>query len=667
MSAVLAQVFGGWRGALWLAAATVVLAVLPLFFGPTSYFIYLIFNVFLFAVFGHAWNLLAGFCGLLSFGTQVYIGLGGFTVAIFTYYIGLDLWVAIVLGGVVAALFAWLLAVPVHTRFSGVRIWKPLAVAVALWLLYEVVIAINPALNIVEQSYVRRVMALLLIFLGALPLMRLQGAYFAVATWLIAEAVGAVFSEWSFIGAGGGMQVVSQVTIPELYWAGLILLVLSTLVIWRLLRSRYGLALTAVRDSEEAAETVGIDIRRIKMGVFVLSGALVGLAAGLFYADSVIITPPAAFTVTWSAYFVFVVVAGGMGTLPGPIIGAIVFVVADRIIGAYFDSGLLIIGALSILLILFAPRGAMGLFNDLRHGEASLAGAESPGMRAIRVALGIRSARARRAPGVVGAFLVCGSPLPLMRPDNPPWQPIVAGFEKARASLQALEPDAVVIYSTQWLAVLDQLWQAHPRLVGLHVDEDWHDLGNLRFDLKVDRDLALACVEATRMAGVKAKGVDYDGFPVDSGTIVANALLNPSGAIPSVMCANNLYHDADQTRRLGEIAAAKAVDQGKRVVVIAVGALSANTHRQAVPFEEDGFSNAADDAWNRELLSALERNDMAALQDLLPVYAREAKADMGMKHLAFLLGAIGGHYEKAIVHGYAPVYGAGGCVVEFRV
>ncbi|MFX8453403.1 hypothetical protein ABTL48_20630, partial [Acinetobacter baumannii] len=91
-------------------------------------------------------------------------------------------------------------------------------------------------------------------------------------------------------GAGGGMQIKSTVTLPQLYYAGLVLLVVATAVIWRILRSRYGLALTAVRDDEEAARTVGIDIRRMKMVVFLAAGIFTGLAAGLFYMDAVIIT-----------------------------------------------------------------------------------------------------------------------------------------------------------------------------------------------------------------------------------------------------------------------------------------------------------------------------------------------------------------------------------------
>ena len=205
------------------------------------------------------------------------------------------------------------------------------------------------------------------IFLGALPLLKLQGAYFAIATWLVAESVATVFNEWEVVGAGGGMQIKSDVTLPQLYYASLALLVVMTLVIWRLLRSKYGLALTAVRDDEEAAQTVGVDIRRMKTVVFLVAGAFSGLAAGLYYMDSVIITPPAAFTISWSAYFVFVVVAGGMGTLPGPIIGAVIFVIIDRLLAGYAGKGLLVLGLASMILMFVMPRGVMGIVHWFRH------------------------------------------------------------------------------------------------------------------------------------------------------------------------------------------------------------------------------------------------------------------------------------------------------------
>ena len=216
-----------------------------------------------------------------------------------------------------------------RTSLIGPAVLKPVAVAVAVWIGYEILVYYDPWWDVFGDPYVRRVMILLIIFLGAMPLLTLEGAYFAVATWLIAAAVGTVFNEWKLVGAGGGMRIPSSVSLEEMYYVGLILLVFATWIIRSLLNSRIGLALTAVRDDAEAAGTVGVDVAKVKLLAFVLSGALTGLAASLYFVEAVSLTPPSAFTVFWSAYFVFVAVAGGMGSLSGPIVGALIFVV-DR-------------------------------------------------------------------------------------------------------------------------------------------------------------------------------------------------------------------------------------------------------------------------------------------------------------------------------------------------
>lgn len=658
-----------------LGLLILILLVLPLLLPPQSYLTYLLFTVFLYASFGHAWNLLAGYGGLLSFGNQVYIGIAGFALAILFYYGHVNVWLAWPVGGLVAALFAWLLTVPVSERWSGRNLWKPVLVALGLWALYELALVLNPSLDVFGQVYIRRVAILLLIFLGALPLLRLQGAYFAVATWLIAEAVGSVFNEWNLLGAGAGMQIKSNATIGQLYYAAFGLLVVATAAIWRVLRSRYGLALTAVRDDEEAAQTVGIDIRRVKRLVFLLAGALTGLAGGLYYIDAVIITPPSAFSVFWSAYFVFVVVAGGMGTVAGPIIGGALFVIVDRVLSGYLAKGLLVLGVVSILIILLAPRGVMGLVQDLRHRAARKDQREdardaSPTPAPIRALLGAPTrgvAVERRRPGVACALLVSGSPLPLMRPDNPPWAALVRGYDAARVALSAARPDALLIYSTQWIAVVDELWQARPRVVGLHVDENWHDVGNLRFDIRIDTALTQACIAGSAEIGVSARGVDYDGFPIDTGTIVAHSLLNPDSRTPLVVAANNIYHDWETTRRLGEMAVGKAVEQNKRVAVVGVGGLDGASFRHQIDLAEDRFASDDADAWNRDVLAAMENGDVDAVLELCPLYVKAARVDMGFKHFAWILGALGGRFSSAVVHGYGPTYGAGAAVVEFRV
>ena len=659
----------GWPARAWLAALLAAAIALPWLVAEQSYLVYLVFTFFVFATFGHAWNLLAGYCGLLSFGNQVYVGVGGFALAILYFYGDVNVWIALILGGAVAGLFAFLLAVPVRESLIGPRVWRPVAVALAAWVAYEIAIAYWPAVDIVGETYVRRVMILLLIFLGALPLLRLQGAYFAVATWLIAAAVGSIFNEWKLVGAGGGMQIKTDATQVEMYYAGLVLLVAATWVVHRILSGRYGLALTAVRDDEEAAATVGIDIRKVKLLVFVVAGTMTGLAAGLYYIDAVIITPPAAFTIFWSAYFVFIVVAGGMGTLAGPIIGAAIFVIVDRVLSGITEYPLLVLGIAAIVLIFLLPRGVMGIvgalchLDDSRRGRAELV--EALGLsglyRLLRIGAG------RRQPGVVAAFLIPGHPLPVLKPDNPPWAELVAGMRAAGQALRAARPDLILVYSTQWIAVLDQLWQTRPRLRGTHVDENWYEYGDLEYDIDIDVDFAEACVSASRLAGVRAKGVSYDGFPIDTGTIVACSALNADGRLPMAIAANNVYHDWDTTRRLGEMAANQAVAQGRRVAVVGVGGLSGRMFHREIDIADDHIAEVEDDRWNRRMLELLERGEAAELAAQLGRYAEAAKVDMGFKHLAFVLGAIGDSYHGAKVHAYGPLYGSGAAVLEFHL
>ena len=114
---------------------------------------------------------------------------------------------------------------------------------------------------------------------------------------------------------------------------------------------------------------------------------------------------------------------------------------------------------------------------------------------------------------VVSAFLVPGSPLPLLRPDNPPWSRLASGFRTAQRALNMSRPDLILVYSTQWLAVLDELWQARPNLAGTHVDENWYEYGDLDYEIRIDTEFALACVEAAKQGGFSSKGVDYGGFP----------------------------------------------------------------------------------------------------------------------------------------------------------
>lgn len=266
---------------------------------------------------------------------------------------------------------------------------------------------------------------------------------------------------------------------------------------------------------------------------------------------------------------------------------------------------------------------------------------------------------------LVSAFLVHGSPLPQLCPDVPNWQRFQQAMRQAGAALRASRPDVVLVYSTQWFAVLDEIWLTRRRSEDIHVDENWHEFGELAYDLYSDVNLANACIEACRAQGVNARGADYQGFPIDTGTIVASTALGVgSEELPLVVASNNLYDNAEATEKLAAIAVACAAEQGKRVAVVGIGGLSGSLFTKPIETQDDRIVHAEEDAWNRKVLALIEAGDVDALREVLPAYAAEARVDMGFKHFHWLLGALGGRFRGATVHHYGALYGSGAAVVE---
>jgi 2-aminophenol/2-amino-5-chlorophenol 1,6-dioxygenase alpha subunit len=266
---------------------------------------------------------------------------------------------------------------------------------------------------------------------------------------------------------------------------------------------------------------------------------------------------------------------------------------------------------------------------------------------------------------IVSAFLVPGSPLPLLRPDVPAWHAFKQALALAGERLKASRPDVVLLYSTQWFAVLDQVWLTRRRSEDVHVDENWHEFGELPYDIYTDVSLAQACIERCRKEGVNARGADYQGFPIDTGTIVAStSMAFGTLELPVVVASNNLYDDGLATEQLAALAVECAALQGKRLAVVAVGGLSASLFNHDIEPTTDRIENAAEDRLNRHILALLQGSDAQALRRELSDYAKEAKVDMGLKHLHFLLGALGGRYTGADVLHYGALYGSGAAVVE---
>ena len=300
----------GRRANLWtttvLAIVVVVLAYAP-FAVYTSITDDLV-TFFILLTMASMWNLLAGYAGLVSIGQQAYIGLGAYAVLQFS-----DWGVQPYVGVVAAAAACAVIAVPTS----------------------------------------------LLAF-------RLRGDYFAVGTWVIAEVYHLLVERDGSLGGGSGRSLTTLSDIDAsvrealTYWVALGVTVLTLAACYLLLRSRLGLALTAIRDDETAAGSVGVTVGVAKRIVYLVAAAGAGAAGGLLIVSSLNVQPDAIFSVQWSAYMIFIVVIGGMGYMEGPILGTIVFFGLQQAFSSYGVWYLVLIGVIAMASVVWLPRGLWG-------------------------------------------------------------------------------------------------------------------------------------------------------------------------------------------------------------------------------------------------------------------------------------------------------------------
>jgi branched-chain amino acid transport system permease protein len=310
-------------GVALIALALIALTLAPVWGGRET--LRLLAEIFTYVALASLWNLLAGYAGLVSVGQQAFVGFGGYLMFALAMLAGVHPIAAILIAGPAAAL----VAVPVAA----------------------------------------------LIF-------RLRGAYFAIGTWVVAEVFRLIASQVSVLGGGSGISLPAAIVIAmapsrqlrefETYWLALALTVLVLGAIVALLRSRHGLALTAIRDNELAAQSNGIDVRRIKYIVYVLTAFGTGMVGGLIFLMKLRISPDTAFNVNdWTAFVIFITVIGGIGRIEGPIIGTIVFFVLRQALADLGSLYLLMMGAVAIVVMLWAPKGLWGLITE-RFGWQAL-------------------------------------------------------------------------------------------------------------------------------------------------------------------------------------------------------------------------------------------------------------------------------------------------------
>ena len=267
-------------------------------------------------IFAMMWNLLAGYGGMVSIGQQAFFGFGGYVMLMLGNFAGVNPFLAVPLGALAAAL----IAVPV--------------------------------------SYVA---------------FRLQGGYFAIGTWVIAEVFRLSFANVAAVGGGSGTSLTALRGIEKAtrenatYWMALLCVVASIALVYLFLRSKRGLALLAIRDNEVAAESQGIAVGSMKLAVYVVAAFGCGLAGALYFLGNLRISPDAAFSVNWTAFAIFMVVIGGIGRIEGPIVGTLIFWALNKFFSDYGTWYLLGLGLLAIVVTIRFKQGLWG-FVQQRYG-----------------------------------------------------------------------------------------------------------------------------------------------------------------------------------------------------------------------------------------------------------------------------------------------------------
>lgn len=292
-----------WRLPLAIAAAGLA-SLAPWWLGIAD--LRLCVELFALIAIAQMWNLLGGYAGIIVVGPQAFIGVGAYALYWSSNSFGLNPFLALPLAGLATAVVAVTFA--------------PL-------------------------------------------LFRLRGPYFGIGTWVLAELFRIAVLNTDALGAGAGMGLEQIATMDRwlrngaAYWCALALAAGVMGVLAYLFRSDIGAALTAVRDDDMAAQSLGVNVELVKRMLFVGAAAVIGMAGAVYYINVLHIDPDAAFSMNWAAYIIFVVIIGGLGTLAGPVVGVLIFFGMREALANFGSWYLIALGALAICVMLVAPRG----------------------------------------------------------------------------------------------------------------------------------------------------------------------------------------------------------------------------------------------------------------------------------------------------------------------
>jgi branched-chain amino acid transport system permease protein len=313
---VVHSTFASHIGVAFWTLLTITLIAIP-FWGDRQT-MRLLTEIYSFVALASLWNLLAGYAGLVSVGQQAFVGLGGYTLYLCALWAGINPLLGLPLAGVIGGL----ISIPI-----------------------------------------------------VVLLLKLRGAYFTIGSWVVAEVFLQIFQLVPAVGGGSGISLPATVVLSiaksrstresVIYWIFLALAVAVIGVIVILLRTRYGLALQAIRDNETAAKSNGIDVNRARTVVFVVAAAATAMVGSMIFLQKLSITPYSAFSINdWTVNMIFITVIGGIGRVEGPIFGTVIYFVLREFLADLASAYLIILGVVAIGVMLKAPKGIWGFVAD---------------------------------------------------------------------------------------------------------------------------------------------------------------------------------------------------------------------------------------------------------------------------------------------------------------
>jgi branched-chain amino acid transport system permease protein len=295
----------------WAPILVGLMVVLALGAAPgvvSPFILQFLINLFMLAVLAESWNIIGGFTGYASFGNVAFFGIGAYTTGVLLTRVGAPFALALPAGGLLAMLFAAIVG---------------------------------------------------------LPILRLKGHYFAIATLGVAETMREVVYNLEVAGAGTGLVMPILRSPLPFFYLMLAILAAVTSLNWWLSESRFGYGLIAIREDEDAAGVMGINTPLYKTIAFALSGVFAGLAGGVYAYWITFIDPEAVFKVIITIQMIIMAVFGGAGTILGPLLGALVLASVSEWLSTHLVTlAELFYGLIIILVVIFMPKGLSDLIRQ---------------------------------------------------------------------------------------------------------------------------------------------------------------------------------------------------------------------------------------------------------------------------------------------------------------